>query len=162
MKQLTPIESGYRNMKLSPKDALKDIENTMERYSLLDTAGADNSVKRNSTNFQQFYVSKSQRQPWYEWCARALRIRFLAQLIATAIESPSTIKQVAKEYSSAIQVAQALQTVRGTEVRELRRKLMALADRDIPYFRELRGKPLHRVFWQVVSRENLNAIQDLI
>jgi len=162
MKQLTPIESGYRNMKLSPKDSLKDIENTMEKYSLLDTAGADNSIKRNTTNFQQFYVSESQRQPWYEWCARALRIRFLAQLVATAIENPSTIRQAAKEYSSAIQVAQALQTVRGAEVRELRRKLMALADRDIPYFRELRGKPLHRVFWQVVSRENLNAIQGLI
>jgi len=33
---------------------------------------------------------------------------------------------------SAIQVAQALQTVRGAEVRELRRKLMALTDREYP------------------------------
>lgn len=162
IKQLTPIEAGYRNMQLDPKDALKDIEKTMEKYSLLDTAGADESIKRNITNFQHFYVSGSQRQPWYEWCARALRIRFLAQLIVATIESRSTTKQAAKEYSSATQIARALQTVEGIEVRELRGKLMALADKNIPYFRELRGKPLHRVFWQVVSRENLGAIQDLI
>jgi len=73
-----------------------------------------------------------------------------------------TIKQAAKEYSSATHVAKVLQTVRGIEVGELRRKLVALADKNIPYFRELRGKPLHRVFWQVVSRENLGAIQDLV
>jgi predicted nucleotidyltransferase component of viral defense system len=162
IKQLTPIEASYRKLKLNPEDALKDTQNTMEKYSLLDTAGADNSIKRNITNFQQFYVNESQRQPWYEWCIRALRIRFLAQLIAAVIENRATTKQTAKDYSSAVQTAQDLQKISGAQVKELRSRIMALADRDIPYFKELRGKPIHRVFWQVANQENLDAIQNMI
>jgi len=162
IKQLSLIEAGYRNTKLSPKDALEDVRNTMEKYSLLDTAGGDNSIKRNITNFQQFYVGESQRRPLYEWCAWTLRIRFLTQLMLAAIEGQITTSDVAKLYSSAIQVAQSLQTIHGQDIKEVRRKLMALASENIPFFKELRGKPLHRVFWQVVNRENLDVIRNSI
>jgi hypothetical protein len=47
IEQLTLIEAGYRNLKLTPKDALRDVGKTMEKYSLLDTAGADDDIKRN-------------------------------------------------------------------------------------------------------------------
>jgi len=159
---LTPIEAAYRDMELSPQDALRDVEHTMQRYSILDTPGADSNTKGNITSFQQFLVSGSQRKPWYEWCVRALHIRFLVQIITAIMEGESTAYEAARELSEAMSTARALQEVRGPEVKQIRTKLMNLADREIPYFRELRGKPLHRVFWQVISRRNLDAIRNLI
>lgn len=44
-----------------------------------------------------------------------------------------------------------LQVVKGNEVEPLRNRLLSLEKRRLTYFKELRGKPLHRVFWQVVT-----------
>jgi predicted nucleotidyltransferase component of viral defense system len=159
---LTPIEAGYRNLKLSSKDALNDIAKTMEKYSLLDTAGADASIKENITNFQQFYVSTSQRQPWYNWCTRALKIRFLAQTITAILDKQITSKEAAEEHNTTTKTEQTLKLVRGEDADKLKKQLMESADTKIPYYRELKGKPVDRVFWQVVSRKNLKTIQNLV
>jgi len=160
--QLTPIEAGYRDLKLTSTDALKDVGKTMEKYGLLDTPGADAGIKRNITIFQQIYVNISQKRPWYEWCARALRIRFLSQLIEATIEKQTTAEKALNAYNSAIQTAEVLKTISGEEVKSLNKKLLDSADTEIPYPKNLRGKPLNRVFWQVVSPENLNSIKDYV
>lgn len=162
IEKLVPLEVGYRDLKITTSDVLDDVERTMEKYGLLDTAGADASLKRNVTNFQQFYVSTSQRRPWYEWSARALRILFLSSLIKATIEGQISAKEAWNAYDSAVQISQTLMNVEGEDVKVLNKKLMASADRNIPYFRNLKGKPLHRVFWQVVSRKNLFSIRDLV
>ena len=143
-------------------DTLNDVERTMEKYGLLDTAGADAGIKRNITSFQQFYVSASQKWPLYEWCARALRIRFLSQLLKATFEGKTEAKEACNEYNSAVQTAQLLTKIRGETIKVLNKNLMDSADKEIPYFRNLKGKPLHRVFWQVVSRNNLSTIQNLV
>jgi len=143
-------------------DVLADVERTMEKYGLLDTAGADPEVKRNITSFQQFYVSASQKRPLYEWCARALRIRFLSELLRAIIEGKATAEEAGNEYGLAVKITQWLKVLSGERIKEVNKQLMASADQQIPHFKNLKGKPLHRVFWQVVSRNNLTKIHDLV
>jgi len=45
---------------------------------------------------------------------------------------------------------------------ELRKKLLDLAETKIPYFKEMRGKPLDRVFWQIVTPRNLQDVESLV
>ena len=162
MKEITPMEASYRKLRLDLNDVLKDVSESMEKYSLIDTAGADANIKKNITNFQQFYVSAAQRKPWYEWCVWALRINFLIQLLTVVIEHKITINEAVKAYSTAIETAKTLEKASGTGISEIRRRLMKLADRHIPYYKELRGKPLHRVFWQIVTIENLDEVRKVI
>jgi hypothetical protein len=159
--KLVPLEASYRGLKITVADALSDVERTMTKYGLMDTADADAGVKKNITNFQQFYVSASQKWPLYEWCVKALRIRFLSQLLKAVSEKKANAKQAFTEYNLAVQIAQLLTTVKGEQVKTLNKKLMGAADTEIPFFRNLKGKPLDRVFWQVVSRNNLNIIKEL-
>jgi hypothetical protein len=161
-KTVAPLEAGYRELKTTVAEALADVKQSMDKYGVLDTTGANSDVKRNIANFQQFYVSASQRRPLYEWCARALRIRFLSELLKATIEEEIAVEEACKEYNLAIQTAQLLTTFSGEKVRALNKQLMDAADKEIPYFKSLKGKPLHRVFWQIVSRKNLSIIYDFV
>ena len=156
------MEASYRKLHLDSNNVLKDIHESMEKYSLVDTAGADTDIKKNITNFQQFYVSESQRKPWYEWCVWALRIKFLIQILTVIIEHKITVNEAIKAYSTTIKTARMLRRVSGTDIIKIRRRLMELADRHIPYYKELRGKPLHRVFWQIVTIKNLDELRKAI
>jgi hypothetical protein len=162
IEKVVPLEAGYRGLEITVPDALGDVERTMDKYGLLDTTGADAEIKKNVMNFQEFYVSTSQKWPWYEWCARALRIRFLSQVLNATFEKKIDVKEAFNEYTLAVKIAQLLKAAKGETIKVLTKKLMDSADKEIPYFRNLKGKPLHRVFWQVVTRNNLNAIHDLV
>jgi hypothetical protein len=162
IKMVAPLEAEYRELKTTIAEALADVEQSVDKYGVLDTAGANSEVKRNIANFQNFYVSASQRRPLYEWCARALRIRFLSELLKATVEEEIAAEEAGNEYNLAIQTAQLLTTFSGEKVRALNKQLMNAADKEIPYFKNLKGKPLHRVFWQVVSRNNLNPIHDFV
>lgn len=162
MKEIMPMEASYRKLHLDSNNVLKDINESMEKYSLVDTAGADTDIKKNITNFQQFYVSESQRKPWYEWCVWALRIKFLIQILTVIIEHKITVNEAIKAYATTIETARTLRRVSGTDIIKIRRRLMELADRHIPYYKELRGKPLHRVFWQIVTIKNLDELRKAI
>jgi hypothetical protein len=159
---VAPLEAEYRGLKTTAAEALGDVERTMDKYGILDTAGGNPEVKRNITNFQQFYVSTSQRRPMYEWCARALRIRFLSEILKATVEKEIAAVEAGNEYKLAVQTAQLLTTFSGEKIKALNKQLMDAADEEILYFKNLKGKPLQRVFWQVVSRNNLNLIHDFI
>jgi hypothetical protein len=159
---VSQLEIGYRSLKITVVDALADVERTMEKYGLLDTTDANPEVKRNIASFQQFYVSASQKRPLYEWCARALRIRFLSELIRAIVEGKATAEEAGNEYDLAVKIAQSLRALSGEKIKEVNKQLTASAGQQIPHFKSLKGKPLHRVFWQVVSRNNLTKIHDLV
>ena len=159
---LTPLEAGYRGLKLTAIDALNDVEKTMEKYCLLDTPVADNGIKNNITIFQQTYVRSSQKKPWFEWCIRTLRIKLLCEYVRAVIGKQLGLEEASKSYDSAAQMARVLETMKGEEVKIIRSKLMGFISTDLPYRKYLKGKPIHRLFWQAVNLENLAAILDSI
>ena len=162
VKKLTKLEASFRNINITPIDALRDIVRTMDKYSQVDTSVGDVSIKRNIEGFQQFFVNMGQRKPYYEWSSKSLRIKFLAMLISENIENKLTESDVAKAIVDCQNIALRLNKISGSLVKELRKKLLGLLKTRIAYFKELKGKPLERVFWQIVTPENLQDIKSLI
>ena len=160
--KIAPLEAKYRGLDATTEEVLNDIEQTMDKYALSDTPGADPDIKRNIANFQQFYVSASQKWPLYDWCSRILKIRFLCRLMKDAFEGKVTEEETFETIRSAIQVDRMLSTVSGERIKAINNSLRGLADTKIPYFRELKGKPLKRVFWQVLSENNLAKIIEVV
>lgn len=132
---------------------------TMNTYSQVDTSGGDKQTKKHIEGFQQFLVNKNQRKPYYEWSAKSLRIRFLAMLISKTIQSKLTEADVAKTIIECQGIVSRLRKISGNAVPTLRKKLLGLAQMEIPYFKELKGKSLDRIFWQIVTLENLKDIK---
>jgi uncharacterized protein (UPF0248 family) len=72
------------------------------------------------------------------------------------------LKEAFNQYSTAELIDQTLSTIKGDKVKTVNKTLRDLADTQIPCFRELKGKPLNRVFWQVVSSNNISKINELV
>jgi len=159
VKVLTKLEASFRDMSTTPIDALCDVIKTMSKYSQVDTSGGDAEIKKNIEGFQQFLVNKNQRKPYYEWSSKSLRIRFLAMLISKIIENKLTESDVAKTIIECQNIVLGLKETSGNTVGQLKKKILGLAQTRIPYFKELKGKPLDRVFWQIVTLENLQDIE---
>ena len=134
----------------------------MEKYCLLDTPVFDKGIKNNILTFQQTYVSASQKKPWFEWSIRALRIKLLCGLIRSVIGKRLNLEDASQSYYSAAQMARFLETMNGEEVKLIRSKLMEFISTHLPYRKYLKGKPIHRLFWQAVNEDNLTAILDSI
>jgi hypothetical protein len=127
----------------------------------VDTSGGDASIKKNIDAFQQFFVNKNQRKPLYCWSSKYLKIKFLATIISECIENKLTESNAAEVITQSKSIAARLNQVSGKDVIEARKKLLDLAQTKIPYFREMKGKTLDRVFWQIVTLENLQDIQSM-
>jgi len=158
MNKLIPVESGYRDLQLEEREVLSDIQTSLQRYCLLGTSGEDGETWNNITRFQQFYVNSSQRKNRDEWAEQAWRLRFLTELIGSMFEGESAQTQAIK-YSSAINTSKKLSEVKGARIIESRKELLKHAKQFTPFFKQLRGKSLNRVFWQVIDRENLEDVQ---
>jgi hypothetical protein len=159
---LTKLEASIRNIKTAPIEALHDVMKTIDKYSLVDTSGGDASIKKNIGAFQQFFVNKNQRKPFYEWSSKSLKIKFLATLIGECIENELSESDVAKVFTQSKSIAAKLDKISGRDVVEVRKKLLDLAQTKIPYFREMKGKSLDRVFWQIVTLENLQDVESIV
>jgi len=156
-------EARFRGIETSPKEVLKDVEKTMERYSLVDLAVGSPLTKRNINNFQQFYVNKKERSTkLYEWSSRALRIKFLATLIQSYLLSKIEAGQVMRSILRSQEISSRIKEADRRDVQKLRKQLLAHTEARIPRFKELRGKPLERVFWQILTPENMDGIAELL
>lgn len=162
IKILTKLETSIRNIKTTPIDALHDVTKTTDEYSLVDTSGGDASIKKNIGAFQQFFVNRNQRKPFYMWSSKSLKIKFLATLIGKHIENELSEYNVAKVVTKSKSIATRLNKISGKDVVEVRKKLLNLAQTKIPYFKEMKGKTLDRVFWQIVTLENLQDVESIV
>jgi len=135
----------------------------MEHYSLVGLAIGSPLIKRNINNFQQFYVNEKERSTrLYEWSSRALRIKFLAALMQFYISNKIEAKKVLQSIHRSQEISSRMKRINRRYAPRLRRQLLAYAETRIPRFKELRGKPLDRVFWQIVTPDNLDRIIELM
>jgi hypothetical protein len=159
--ELTKTEALFRKKEVTPINVLDDVVKTMDEYSLVDTPADDAERKANIEKFQQFFVNKSQRKPLYEWSTKSLRIRFLATLARKVVSEEIGRQDIARTIAECRKIEQALSRIPGDSVAEVRERIMELAKVKIPYYKDLRGKPLTRVFWQVLTLENIGDINSL-
>lgn len=157
VKILTPIEAGFRGKRVRPLEALKDVKNTMTGFSKLDLASADMQFKKAVNNFQQFYVSETERATrLYQWSSRALRVRFLASLIQLHFMDKLSPQEVERFLSLSKSISSRAKSAKARDVEEARSGLLKLSKGQ--EMKELKGKPLDRVFWHTVTPENIEEL----
>lgn len=159
---LTSIEASFRNITTTPKEVLSDVIQTMDEYSLVDMPTGKREIKQEIEKFQQFFVSRSQRRPYYGWSTKALRIRFLASLTCRLLNGEISDREAAQVLASCVNRERCLGNIQGKSIIELRKGMLELAQKEIPHFKDLKGKPLDRVFWQILTPENLEKLSSLI
>lgn len=159
---LTKLEASIRNITTTPIEVLRDVVKTMDKYSLVDTSGGNADIKKNINAFQQFFVNKNQRKPFYDWSCKSLRIKFLTTLISKCVENKLSESDVTKIITKSKNIAARLNKVSGKDVVEVRKKLLERAQTRIPYFKEMKGKTLERVFWQIITLENLGDVKSIV
>lgn len=159
---LTKLEAKYREIELEPEEALKDVIRTMKEYAIVDTPSANPEIKKSIENFQQFYVSRQQRLPSYGWSIRALKIAFVTDVLLQCLERKKSQKGTLETIGNAIKIENAMKELKGERVSDIRKKLLEMITKKIDHFKELKGKPLHRVYWQVATPDNINEIGDLL
>lgn len=161
---LTITEASYRNIVTTTDDVLENVMSAMHKYSLVDMPGCDAEIKQQIDSFQQFYVSRNQRRRKDEWSTKALRIRFLALLTRRLFNGKMSIGDIAELIAECRKVEYSLNSLTGLDVPRTRKGILALAKDpfNIQGFRDLNGKPLLRVFWQILTPDNIAEIESLI
>lgn len=161
VKVLTPVEASFRDEHVQPADALEDVKRTMTDFSSVDLASADKQFKKAVNDFQQFYVSESQMGiKLYEWSCRILRMRFLASLIQLHFMDKLSAREVERFLSLSKSISSRAKSVKAREVEQAKSGLLKLSRG--PEMKELKGKPLDRVFWHTVTQENIEELDKSI
>jgi hypothetical protein len=161
IKKLSVLEAGYRKLKVTPEGAVQDVIDTMNKYSSLDLNEDNAELKRQLEIFQAAYVRDTEKQRLYGWCTRITQIRFLSKLLLEVITERISPDEASNDYVKAIEFHKALGKIQGKEVNDLRKKIIALSN-VTPVPRVFNGKPLQRVFWHILDRENLHKVTELI
>lgn len=162
IKEHTILELGYRSIDASLSEVLTHIISTMDEYASVDTSRGEDNIKNNIDGFQQFYVKKSQRKPHYGWSIKCLKIKFLVKLISVHLDDQLTIVDICDFFNRSVKSSNKLGQITGDLIKKYRDNLLEMAEGYISYFKELRGKSLERVFWQVLTLNNLEKIESLL
>jgi hypothetical protein len=158
---LTPVEASFRDKRVEPEDALEDVKKTMSNLSTVDLASADREFKKAVNDFQQFYVSESEMgTKWYEWSSRILRIKLLASLIRLRLSGKLSLQQAERLLALSKFISSRAKSAKAREIDKAKPGLLRLLKG--PEAKELKGKPLDRVFWNVVTPENVEELQKTI
>lgn len=162
VRELTPLEASYRGLEIEPSDALRDVHKLSASFGTIDTTIGGADEKKHIEAFQQFFVSRSQRLPFYEWASRALRIAFMVNLVNMALTKETAPANAARILTRAQGLAESLSTVQAQKIRPVREGLLKMIPKRIRYFKELKGKPLTRVFWEAATPHNLDDVANLL
>jgi hypothetical protein len=156
---LTVTEASYRNIGVTTNVVLEDVMRAMDKYSLVDMPSGNAGIKQEIDSFQQFYVNGSQRKRKDEWSTKALRIKFFARLTQRLCIGEISNAHVAELIAKSRAVEENLDKVTGDGIPKLRKEILTLAQTKILHFKDLKGKPLRRVLWQILTPENINDIE---
>jgi hypothetical protein len=95
-------------------------------------------------------------------CQNARNQTTSSKHLGECVENKFSESDVAKVITQSKSIAARLNEISGKDVIEVRKKLLDLAQTKIPYFREMKGKALDRVFWQIVTLENLQDVESIV
>lgn len=158
---LTPIEGSFRGLRVKATEALEDVKRTMSEYSKIDLASADKPLKKSVNDFQQFFVNRSEMgTKLYQWSCRFLRMKFLASLIQLHLMDKLSLDEVERSLHLSRSISNRAKSIKGSEVEKARSGLLKFSKGTEA--KELRGKPLDRVFWNNVEFGNIERLDGLV
>jgi hypothetical protein len=151
--KLARFELAFRNRKETPMDVLEDVLGTLDAFSKSDMASGDRGVRNLVRNFESAYVSVNARLAPSGWSARALRIKLLAGGLRSFLQGEIDEKELADALTRAKQLSKRLAESTG-----IREQLLKYSKNP----KELKGKPVSRLYWQVVDFSNLDDLEKAI
>ncbi|MEK6954760.1 MAG: nucleotidyl transferase AbiEii/AbiGii toxin family protein [Candidatus Micrarchaeota archaeon] len=158
MHQIIPFESKIRGTRYSLEEVLASVEKTATGYSAIDLSNPAQKMadaRENLDNFQQIYLPKPQKKPYYEWSIKALKVRYLAKL--AKLTDDAGPEEALKALKEAKQLEQRLANLRGKELEDAKQKLLMKINKnefDASSLKEMRQKPIRRIYWQVLEDAN--------
>jgi hypothetical protein len=133
----------------------------MSKYSKIDLASADKPLKKAVNDFQQFFVSRPEMgTKLYEWSCRFHRMRFLASLIQLHLVDKLSLYEAERSIRLSKSISNRAKSIKGSEVEKARSDILKLSKRTEA--KELKGKPLDRVFWDNVEFGNIEQLDRLV
>jgi hypothetical protein len=160
--KLTPIEASYRGLKTRATEAIRDVQSLTSSYATIDTSIALDDNKKSIRDFQQFLVNQDQRLAMYGWASRALRIRFLARLVDMMLSQAIDTSEAAKRLNRADDLVKSLDLIPSSDIQQVRKDIIGTFLTKVRYFKELKAKPLSRVFWEAATPDNLDEVASLL
>jgi hypothetical protein len=162
IEKITPVEAKIAGCKVDPISALDDVINFIDsEMGPVDTTVANKELRLKLQAFDQFFAPTGQRTNFQGWSSRALRIRFVAQLAQQRLKDMLKPRDCEKFLERANRFDSKLNAAKGNDVETMRNDLLPFQKKRLAYFSELRGKSLTRVFWQVLSPDNLDQIESI-
>ena len=153
-------EIKYRNYDGGIKDIINDVIICLKMHSEVDLSQYIGDMKKHLHGFQSMYLSSEQRNvKFYDWSKRFNQVRFLAEILLNLFEDEISATEAVKCYNKAINFHGKALSLEGQDIRNTIQHILNHADR-LPYYKELRVKPIHRVFWEIATPEKIDAIID--
>ena len=152
---IAPVEAQYRELDVTIPIVLDDVAETLSHYSKADISTGDRTVGRANTAFDGYYVARNRALTANGWSCRALRVRLLSDLLKRHVEGKMSLDEVV----SSIEKIRRLSPDASNSREDIRPVLVPML-RQNP--RPLRGKPVERIIWEVLTIENIDEVADLV
>lgn len=163
IEKLTPIEAKNADITIKTESVLNDIMQFIDNeISTIDTSSVVQTMKSKIDPFEQFYPPRSQRVNLQGWSLRGLRIRFIVSLAQSCLAGDINYLDCELIIRKAYDIDFKLQKIQGKQITNLRIQLLSFIENPPSYFKELRGKPLSRIFWLVATSSNLDSIGNIV
>lgn len=156
LSSISAFESKIRGKKYSVEEVLESVQVAMESYSRIDLASYAPEMKGEKQNldyFQQLFLPRGQKKPFYEWSARALKIKFLAGLFLQ-IEGGLGERKALDALENAKDEEKRLAGLLGRELAQAKEELIEKIKASAPRMKgikELREKPVGRIYWNAIQ-----------
>lgn len=163
--ELIPIEAEYRNIKVDTKDIFTHMKRCLKDFCLVDTSKGGVALKKSISIFNSIYTRKETRAPLHGWASRGLRLNFFLECLVQKLENSST--DVSQIYEKAVEVGSRIgfsdldlssRKKMREQAKTLLLDLLKKSQRGDLKYKEFKGKPPERIYWQIVRPENVEDI----
>lgn len=151
--KLSSMELAFKSRKETPMDVLDDILGTLDAFSKADLASGDRRIRNLVRNFESTYVSVKARLTPSGWGARSLRVKLLAKGMKSALRGEMDEEELTESLEHAKRLSKRL-----NEDTDIRNRLLRYSKNP----RELKGKPVDRLYWEVADFSNLEDLENAI
>lgn len=146
-------EREIKNLAVTEIDVLNNIIVTLDKFSKIDISGIPDpmNLKRDILNFQSQYLTNMSRLSLSEWLLDSLRIKFLIRMIRRNLSDEISLKEVLEGYNQLLKELAGLKTM--SRVKRQKRSQEFLKEIKVPYWKQLKGKPLERIYLELRNSE---------
>lgn len=155
---LSEKEIKYREYKGTILSVLEDILICLNTHSQIDTSKYNGKMRGHIHGFQSLYLSSEQRKVrQYDWSIRFNHIRFLSEILLKYYRGDMSVSECVDVYNRATILQEQLKYLQGDAIKGTITRILKHCER-VPYFKELKAKPILRVYWDVVTPDKLEAL----